>query len=171
MKLAIIGTAGRREDRPKLTLHHWKRMCDAAKAVIDVENVTSLVSGGAAWADHVAVEISVEYRMQGTIWLPADPVDLSITKHHHRNFSRVRGLDTWEEVENSGLDTYRYGSFKHRNAKVAAEADLFLAMTFGEGPHIKTGGTAHTARLMISRGLPGYHLDLNSLTLWREAHT
>jgi hypothetical protein len=54
-----------------------------------------------------------------------------------------------------------------RNTKVAEEADIILAMTFGTGAYIKDGGTADTVRkyFAISGHNVGYHYDLNTLTL------
>lgn len=56
--LAIIGTAGRGEDGPKLASNaegYVDRMLAAARKVADLTKANHLVSGGAAWADHIAV--------------------------------------------------------------------------------------------------------------------
>jgi hypothetical protein len=60
--VAIIGTAGRKEDNGKITKAIFDRMVQHARTTIrDVWNITNervvLVSGGAACADHVAVAL------------------------------------------------------------------------------------------------------------------
>lgn len=56
--LAIIGTAGRGEDAARLAGNpemFVDRMLAAARKVADLTKASHLVSGGAAWADHIAV--------------------------------------------------------------------------------------------------------------------
>lgn len=166
--LAIIGTAGRKEDGLKLTRNHWEKMCAAARKVIEIENIEKLVSGGAAWADHVAIAIQEEYRMPMDLWLPANQADLDIAQWYHKAFTKaLGGGNTWLQVLASGADEYRLGGFKDRNTKVAEAAHCYLAMTFGHGSQVKDGGTLDTVLKMRARNVPGYHLDLNTLTLYR----
>lgn len=166
--LAIIGTAGRREDASKLTFRHWKQMLLAAKKIIELEKVTDLISGGAAWADHVAVTLSET--LPTTIWLPAHAKDLDTTRYYHEKFSRAVGRETFSEIEKAkksgNLEIKNFGGFKDRNTKVSEGADIFLAMTFGEGKVIKDGGTADTVRKLSSAGKKGYHLDLQAMKLY-----
>jgi hypothetical protein len=169
--LAIIGTAGRKEDSKKLTLRHWDRMCDAAEKVIKLENITHLVSGGAAWADHVAIEVGLDLEIPTTIWLPEKEKDLEIASYYHKAFGKIIGGDTWDTVMlASAYDNFtlkNFGGFKDRNTKVAEQADVFLAMTFGDREKVKDGGTADTVVKMQSRGIKGYHLDLNALKMYK----
>ena len=51
-KIAIIGTAGRDKNYP-LSAKHWDFMCNMVSAELDADD--HLISGGAAWADHVAI--------------------------------------------------------------------------------------------------------------------
>jgi len=53
MKIAIIGTAGRDKTIP-MTRALWDWMLDDAKNRLKFKH--HLVSGGAAWADHLACE-------------------------------------------------------------------------------------------------------------------
>lgn len=161
--LAIIGTAGRQDDAAKLTVRHWNAMCHAAIALCDEESVTGLVSGGAAWADHVAVRIASHLGLPLTVWLPANERDYDIARYYHGMFTAKLKRDTWDEVLKCRCETF--GGFKDRNSKVAEAAEHFLAMTFGDGPKVKDGGTADTVRKLQARGVPGHHFDLNSLTL------
>ena len=166
--LAIIGTAGRGDDARKLTKNHWLRMIDAAKKVIEIEEVTDLVSGGASWADHVAIHLARKEKIPAEIWLPARERDLETAQHYHNRFSSVMGYDTWSQIStHKFLCLNGFGGFKDRNTEVANRADLFLAMTFGDGKNVKDGGTADTVSKMQARGIGGYHLDLNTLKMYK----
>lgn len=67
-RLAIIGTAGRKEDARKMSAAVFSRMMDHAALVqqsvwkLPNERVI-LVSGGSAWADHVAVKLFLREAM------------------------------------------------------------------------------------------------------------
>ena len=167
--LAIIGPAGRKEDAVKLTVKHWNAMCKAAIELVESNTrITSFVSGGAAWADHVAVRLASHYegRYPLNLWLPAVNQDFQTAQYYHEKFSLVLGRDTWSEIFNAPSLTYHsLGSFKDRNTKVAEAADHFLAITFGDGPNVKDGGTLDTVNKMRKRGVPGHHFDLNTFTL------
>jgi hypothetical protein len=63
--VSIIGTAGRKEDGAKLNKEVFLTMCDTARRVITVDwklapEKVRLVSGGSAWADHVAVRLYLD---------------------------------------------------------------------------------------------------------------
>lgn len=165
--LAIIGTAGRRDDASKLSRDHFNRMVECAKFVMRQHNVTRLVSGGAAWADFVATLIECP---QKDIFIPAKSSDLKILQYYHNEFSKVIGFDTYQNmVGNTTLTTYSIGGFKERNTEVAKRADVYLAMTFGNGRNIKSGGTLDTVSKIkqFNPDCIGYHLDLNTLKLYK----
>lgn len=164
--LAIIGTAGRQEDADRLKVRHWNEMCQAAIKVIEENGVTRLVSGGAAWADHVAVRVAKHLGLPIRVWLPANERDYGVAQWYHGKFSKKLGRDTWEEVLQCPCEAF--GGFKDRNSKVAEEADLFLACTFGCGWVCKDGGTADTVAKLERRGVSGYHFDLNDLKLHKR---
>lgn len=168
--LAIIGTAGRREDSYKLTKQHWLNMCEEATKLVEKIKPDSLVSGGAAWADHLAVHLAKTLHIPTKIWFPKEKRDLDVAKYYHANFSRVVGYDTRGEMsavyKDKGLTFDQIGTFKDRNTMVALEATVFLACTFGHGSRVKDGGTLDTVNKMVARGLNGYHLDLNSMILY-----
>lgn len=161
--IAIIGTAGRKTDGPRLTKETFETMIRAAKRVIELENCTHFASGGAAWADHSALFCG----LPGTIYLPSKPYDLEIAAYYHNHLSAVLDRDTWAELHTprEGLVLKSGGTFKSRNTLIAHAADTFIAMTFGDKSKVKDGGTADTVRKMQDRGIDGYHLDLNTLKL------
>src|SRR6478736_3360926 len=150
--LAIIGTAGRGDDYNKLTPRHYWRMVDAARSIISRENITHLVSGGAAWSDWIVYEIP---DLPKKTYLPALDKDLQTAKYYHDRFlAKVPGV-----AKMSG-EIINHGGFLDRNLLVARDADIFLTMTFGSGAEVKDGGTKHTVNAMLKQGKLGYHLDL-----------
>ncbi len=63
--VAIVGTAGRKSDGSRMNASLFRRMCATALDIIRTEwKLTPpdvrLVSGGAAWSDHVAVQLYLE---------------------------------------------------------------------------------------------------------------
>jgi hypothetical protein len=72
MRLAIIGTAGRGTDGPQLASDpktYIETMKRAALNVADRVGATTLISGGAAWADHIAVMLYLDHRDRFTLEL------------------------------------------------------------------------------------------------------
>lgn len=173
-KLAVIGTAGRKADSEKVSVKHWFSMLEATRKVFEIEECDSLVSGGAAWADHCAVEIGIKQKIKTNIWLPDNGTDLKTCHYYHNKFSGVLDRDTWTELQScfnkKNFCIQSFGRFKDRNSKVAEEADVFIAMTFGSGEEVKNGGTKDTVQKIIKRGIRGYHLDLNTLKLYSNAY-
>jgi len=159
--LAIVGTAGRKDDADKLTPNHYCCMIQAAEKVIKLEKITHLVSGGAAWSDWIIYEFE---DLPRKTFLPAKEKDLETAKYYHNKFF----AKITDAAKMSG-EIVNYGGFLDRNLLVSAEADLFLAMTFGHKNEVKDGGTKHTVDNMLKQGKFGYHLDLNDLRLWKNA--
>lgn len=167
--LAIIGTAGRGQDASLLTTSHFTNMMEWAFKVIRDEETTELVSGGSAWADFVAVRVHEMYPWNKIhLFLPKQLRDRLRLQNLHCDFGEVTGITkSWERTFR--LPRTSVGSFKDRNTCVANAADVFLAMTFGNGPVVKDGGTADTVAKMLARGVEGYHLDLWTGTLHKGA--
>lgn len=183
--VAIIGTAGRNEDGEKLDGEKFEQMVRAA-GTAQVSNAT-LVSGGAAWADHVAV---VLFLLRGCnhliLHFPApwdyEKVQFSDTgvndwrtnpggtaNHYHEKFSnKVYGnpTQTFKQIAAAiklGAEVIVGYSFHGRNTKIA-EADNLIAMTFGTGPVVKDGGTRDTYEKFVKNGRgSAIHIDLNDM--------
>lgn len=159
-KLAIIGTAGRKEDQDRLIGENYQRMVEASiklitHLTIDPTNLT-LVSGGAAWSDHVVVTLAligvVPYE-NVIIHLPAELTEGGYTgdnewsikvartaNYYHKLFSRKVGIASISElvsIRNKGAQfLVDKGGFKSRNTKVAnavSDNGVLLAYTFGNG--------------------------------------
>ena len=131
--LGIIGTAGRGTDGDKLNIGYWKLMLLIAQNVITVTGVGTLVSGGAAWADHLATSIFLhESNLQYKLFLPCGfeaanfigDETARISNYYHNLFSEKVGRDSREEIDKVIFDdhcqisTGGKGGFKGRNTDI-----------------------------------------------------
>lgn len=163
-KIAIIGTAGRDKNFP-MSAKHWDFMCNMVKA--EVEPDDHLISGGAAWADHVAVWAfrmgfvhSLSLHLPARLWHGKYEGDFGTSggaaNYYHEKFSLTMGggsLDTLAQIENCierGVPftiqptAKGYAAMSARNKLVAAECDHLMAFTFGRGDVPADGGTKMT---------------------------
>lgn len=162
MKIAIIGTAGRDKTKP-MTKRLWNWMIEHAKA--HIPEGAHLVSGGAAWADHLAIYLFLkEHARELTLHIPAPYYDgrfhgpmrsaASAANYYHGLFSKVVGYDTLAEIGKVADMEHCHGSFQPaqdgyaamfaRNKLVAKEANKMFAYTFGTGDEPADGGTKNT---------------------------
>lgn len=145
-ELAIIGTAGRREDAERLNQDVFDYMCGYAASIVTDLGPTRLISGGAAWADHVAVALFnngigdelvlhlpapfANCKYQGNHW--KDPG--SIANYYHRSFSNKthehRLLQIQKAID-AGARIHVYNGFHARNYVVGRAHDYLLAFTYG----------------------------------------
>lgn len=183
--VAIIGTAGRGSDVSLLTRQLFFRMVDKVDEIITVElglrrPEVVLVSGGAAWGDHVAVGLFLRTRGKEDAYAGLDlhfPAiftdtrfvgnrDAGTANYYHRLFSEKVGGDSigglWRAI-NAGANVFRGNGFFARNLQVAAKADYVIAQTFNPGDFPKDGGTKHTwdRCLMAKRKI---HINLFELS-------
>jgi hypothetical protein len=192
MRIAIIGTAGRREDACKLGGHSFLQMVDVATRVASKlanGRAWRAVSGGAAWADHLAVTLFLNGTASGLdLELPAplSPSGFADTgvrdfrqnpggtsNHYHRIFARVAGVDSIAELNTAasrpGCKVSVSAGFFARNSLVA-DVDACIALTFGERALLKDGGTADTMRKFLARGAgPSVHVDLHDFSAYSPA--
>lgn len=218
MKLAIIGTAGRADDGKRLALDpesYLTRMLDAAREVSKLTGATELISGGAAFSDHIAVLLFLEDPLRYSIELELPALLIpdstgayryhdkgsgdwkgnpgAVSNHYHKLFKKtmsktrpawspfldfgalmaVSEHDVSAQAPTAGVTINVGTGFLERNLVVAAKAHHCLAMTFGDGARLKDGGTAHTMSHFLAKRDHGdaYHLDLNTLKLWKDAIT
>ncbi len=168
--LAVIGTAGRGSDASKLTPAHWRMMCCIGQTVATALGAERVVSGGAAWADAVAVRLYLDGTVDKlTLHLPAPwdgwsfaETDCGNTanRYHHRaqvahgqngladlaEAINVRGATVTYETAAKGM-----APFFVRNAKVAQDAHALLAFTTNRGADVGDSGTADTVRKFLAR--------------------
>jgi len=163
--IAVIGTAGRQGLHHQMDLSTVKWM---EQQVIELAAWTArLISGGAAWADHTAVRLFLNHRIQFPeleLFLPCpwryDRVrfqDSGIrdwrtnpggtANYYHRLYKERTGIDSLAEINQAiqeGAKTHVGSGFHGRNTQVAATATQLIAFTFGQGDEPDDGGTLHT---------------------------
>lgn len=163
-KIAIIGTAGRKEDAPKLNVQVYKQMYDSlVRELQQLEpdtNKRHVVSGGSAWADHLAVAAFMDgHAKYLTLHLP-DPSTKGwqTLQYYHRLFCEKLGVDknlSLSQIEYAiaqgaevhyyhGNDLNEYASLFERNSAIAQEAQDLVAFTFGQKNQPKPDGTKDT---------------------------
>lgn len=167
-RIAIIGTAGRDKTKP-MTVELWRWMLnDAARRIPKGSHV---VSGGAAWADHIAVILFLcNHAGALSLHLPAPFVNGQFVdsgyksaggaaNYYHKLFSLVIQRDTMGQIAEALNRAFAQGDGKSeftcepaspgiggmfaRNNKVA-ESEEMLAYTFGPGDVPADGGTLDT---------------------------
>jgi hypothetical protein len=132
-----------------MSLAVYERMIQAAKAVVKATGSTHLVSGGAAWADHVAVALVASGTVPAenlTLHLPAAMTqtgydeatrDGGIANFYHRLFRQTAGIHGLAEIRAvisaGAIVQVNPGGFKARNSDVAHDSTALLAFTFGTG--------------------------------------
>lgn len=194
--LAIIGSAGRKDDAKRLTRKHFEAMCLVASGLIEQINesnypITTLVSGGAAYADHVAVRLFLDKKVPGLrLFLPAAFEDGSYhdngstdayenpggtCNYYHTQFQRNTGINSLSDIriaQAHGAELIPVLKGFHARNALVAKSDFILACTFGDGKMVKDGGTADTIRKYLDRvhkeGLwdKSFHYDLNSKNIY-----
>lgn len=186
LKVAVIGTAGRGSDFDRLSPFDFGRMCNTVRGILnDITKEPYLVSGGAAWADHVAVNLYnlgiVNYLdlhlpakwdyTEG--WFEQTAAGITSNKYHQR-FSAKVGISSLNELElalSRCRSTVSNGFFARNND--VAKAQAVIALTFGDGSKLKDGGTANTFQQYLNN-LKGcknvsFHVDLNDWTIHTPA--
>lgn len=162
--VAIIGTAGR--DPTKVyDIDLWCKMWeDVCKRFVEGKSY-HLVSGGAAWADHLAVELFLAKRVEKlTLHFPApfkfgafvgpSKSSASTANFYHAKFTKETGIDSLrqlqEAIQASGCthtcqpsSPGNTGMFA-RNLLIARDVEACLAYTWGEGREPENGGTKFT---------------------------
>lgn len=187
LSLAVIGTAGRKEDSAKLSFSTWTAMVQKIAVLIArLGNVDSLVSGGAAYADHIAVALFLNgtvgklvlhlpaaYDFNNARFTDTGVVDFrrnpgGTANYYHRKFSPTSLAEIGRALQTPGCTcTVSPGLFE-RNSLVA-NADALVALTFGHERKLKDGGTADTfGKYLAIHGNNrfAYHVDLHTMLCW-----
>lgn len=173
LSVAIIGTAGRDKART-YDLDLWCKMWDDALRRFPEGKDYHLVSGGAAWADHLAVELFLAGRAK--LLTLHFPTPFNKTKHtfegiglgsasaaiyYHKQFTKATGIDSLRQISSAlAMDgclrteqppAAGYGGMFARNDLVARDAEACLAYTWGEGKEPADGGTKYTWDRVVGR--------------------
>lgn len=191
VRVAIIGTAGRESgagSSKQLDANVFRKMCEAAMRVmvdewkLDLSKVT-LVSGGSAWSDHVAVELFLhDTRCSSSklaLYLPCKFVDGQFKDEQswhrcgktlnqlHTHFSTKLGRSSLNDItlaakRGATLDSSGRGFFG-RNLKVGQVANYMIAFSAATGSQPSDGGTAHTWANASTPHTNRKHISLTSL--------
>lgn len=192
--IGIIGTAGRGEDAYRLSARSFIKMGELVHEIVTRKlqvqcTDVDLISGGAAWADHLAVHhflagcgktltlaLPCEWDAEKVQYIDNGSDDWRVNpgrtaNRMHRAFGSRCGFDSLGEV-NTALAhpncTRIVGKgFHDRNTYVAERCFALIAFTFGDGPALKDGGTADTMRKFLAKNSTGaFHVDLNTWTVY-----
>lgn len=157
LRVAVIGTAGRRDDKDRLTRELYSLMRKDFETHLEYlhqsspDSLIHLVSGGAAYADHLAVCYFLYGRMKVglELHLPA-PFDIdtemyqnitgtgykdpgAVSNYYHDLFSKNIGRPSRKELALAlclGVPHSISDGFNARNRRVA-DVDVIIAYTFG----------------------------------------
>ncbi|MCZ8254979.1 MAG: UvrD-helicase domain-containing protein [Polaromonas sp.] len=167
-RVAVIGTAGRDKsrhfDRPL-----WDQMVEDLRRRVGSKDV--LVSGGAAWADHLAVRMFLDGAVAGLrLYLPSPfdtrskrfeapagsgPSSGSVSNYYHERFQALTGIDSRSEIAQAialgAISSAQplqsgFGGLFARNAQIAQDSAVLLAYTWfaGDAPDPSSTGTRNT---------------------------
>jgi hypothetical protein len=146
--LAVIGSAGRQADMAKVSRRLYDLMFEETCHTIMAWKIEHAVSGGAAFADHLAVRAFLEGKVGSlTLFLPAHFSGRTFQSNPryannpgktsndlHAIFSKTCGMDSLGEVAEAircGAMVHVHEGFQTRNIEVANAVDHMLAFTFG----------------------------------------
>ena len=131
--IALIGTAGRDKSKP-MTANLWAAM--VADALDRVPSGAALISGGAAWADHLAVELFLLGHASALrLHLPAPFATCD---------AFAGGYGTAGGAANFYHQTFSKTTGKMSVREIATEATACFAYTWGDGQEPTDGGTKNT---------------------------
>lgn len=194
MKIAIIGTAGRDADGDKLSRDSFGEMFLSVKSItkrLSNGQPWTAVSGGAAWADHIAVfSFGLGFAEKLHLELPCElgPDGKFMDTHErdfkknpggtanfwHKKFSDRVGIDSFKQLrsaaDNENCVVSVGKGFFDRNGKIATKADACIALTFGNEGVLQDGGTADTMKKFLKKGKGvTFHIDLNTMRVYSPA--
>lgn len=178
-KIAIIGTAGR-SNKHLLSKSLWEKMTNDIQTRVTKDDV--VISGGAAWSDHLAIYLYLNKLVKDAIiYFPAPffngkfvgkfGTSGNTANYYHKLFSEVIGKDTLIDIHKfiesnynnchfESLTSDNSGMFR-RNKKVANSCSKMIAYTFGEGLEPEDGGTKFTWDLCVSN--EKIHISLKAI--------
>ena len=168
--ISIIGTA-RGDYVPEL----FDKMITTAKYMLSNLKDITLISGGAAWADHVAVRLYLEgFVSKLILHLPCewsneaqyyDNGDYDwgtnpgrTSNYYHSKFSQIIGINSLDEIDQAikkGAEICIHKGFHERNNYVA-KCNCLIGFTWSN----VSGGTLDTWNKCSSQK---YHIDLSIL--------
>ncbi|HSA76130.1 MAG TPA: hypothetical protein VLE02_01175 [Nitrosarchaeum sp.] len=186
MKIAIIGTSGRKGVHMTKDLYEkmYKYLCELITDIRVKYNLEpqeiKLVSGGAAWSDHLAVDYyNAEHRVKLTLYVPckwtgAQYIDNGsyswkinpgkTANYYHTLFSKALHRDTLSDIQEAvenGCKIIEGNGFHDRNNKIA-QCDIMIAFSWSESDDPNDGGTSYTWN-KCGGALEKVHVSLSKL--------
>lgn len=146
--VAVIGTAGRRDDAARLTRDMYDAMYARLLEALRDWDAGAAVSGCAAWADHLAVRafnegavsrlvLHAPAHWDGRRFVPNPRIQFNpgrTVNGYHEAFCRVAGIDSFAEMARAiraGAEFRVTEGFHQRNRLVARDATHMVAFTYG----------------------------------------
>ena len=186
MRIAIVGTSGRGDNNEteNMTSELYAKMLEIAEQYLlkaqELDDAVSLISGGAAWSDHLAVSLHLKYKVPLILHLPCKFTDKFVPGDNsskqwgtaktanelHQKFSAVVGFDSLAQLEQVQKTAIKYGQgFLARNTQIVENADWLLAFSWSTSDKKITGGTGDTWRKFIASKGSEYavHVSLSNL--------
>lgn len=170
MSIAIIGCSGRDNEFTDPSM--FDRMVDRAWSIIEEFKLPAfrLVSGGAAWSDHVAVALCLKYKCLLDLHLPCQWTGSDFESNHcgrvanrlHRIFSSMTKRDSLAELEACRMpgNSFRhYKGFYARNTAIA-KSDYMIAFSWSKDKEPVEGGTLNTWKQAKKHK---FHISLHDL--------
>lgn len=170
----MIGSAGRQEAASHVSIALYRAMYREARSSVREWKAARAVSGGAAFADHLAVSAFLYGEVEELVlFLPAPFQDGRYVESHgdrgtakttnflHRAFKERTGVDGLAEIaeaQRRGAVLHVVPGFQNRNLEVASAATCMIAFTFGRATlrNIEPGrpefSDPHAAGLKVTRG-------------------
>jgi hypothetical protein len=150
MRIAVIGSAGRGDDASRLSIPLYDKMFENFCSYVDKWGIDTAVSGGAAFADHLAVRAYLEgkvsnlvlympakFSMSDRAYLPNPQIQFNPGKtsnDYHRRFSKIMKIDSLKQISKAlecGASQFVHEGFHTRNIEVATNCDYLVAYTYG----------------------------------------
>lgn len=185
MKLAVIGTAGRKGLHNRMDYSTYYKMYARLLGHLQKhckDQPVTLISGGAAWSDHLAVtawraQVVDDIHLYLPCYFDLDKMQYEdsglwdwrenpgkTANYHHQNFqhqTEIRSLAEVGSVVEAGKATYHWGFYK-RNQAIAEACDAVLAYTNNPGNFDPApGGTRHTWAQISKLFKPRFHVDIS----------
>lgn len=171
-KIAIIGSANRHGEFGSIGNEFLSKMENAfIEKIRDFGDLKDaiLVSGGAAWSDHIAVRLFLRDACRGLeLHLPSEwkqgkfQEPAKTANYYHYAFSKAIGQNSLHEIQqaiNKGAVVHCHNGYHERNSFVAKEANVLVAFTWGP----ISGGTLDTWKKTNPTTCTRIHIPLESL--------
>jgi hypothetical protein len=164
--IAIIGSAGRKDDASKMKATFFRQMCDSSKKIIVdewkmVNPPPHLVSGGSAWSDHVAVRLFIDSALHHLATSSKEDKEIirvsGLTLHLPCDFEMDSKNPRFKDTGSSSWMTNpgRYLNELHKKFSqvcgISSLVDIFTALKLGATCTVSSGFHARNALVAQSQ--------------------